>query len=174
MSAGRPNPLYAPDVTENTWRLDPRRSKIGFRLRTLYGLRTMDGEFREFDGTLDLRRDPAIELTVNADSLTTGNPRRDRRLRSADFLYTEEQPTITFVSTDVTLESETLTIRGELSAAARKLPLKLTATFRHEEGELVLDASLDADHRALGMTWNPVGSIHRHTTLSAEARLIRE
>jgi polyisoprenoid-binding protein YceI len=174
MSARRPDPLYVPDVSENTWRLDPRHSKIGFRVRSLYRLRAIRGEFREFDGTLDLRRDPAIELAVNAASLTTGNPRHDRRLLSADFLNTEQQPTITFISTDVTLQSETLTVRGELIAAAHKLALELTVPFRHEEGELVLDASVMADHRAMGITRSALGSIRRHTELSAQARLIRE
>jgi polyisoprenoid-binding protein YceI len=173
MSTRQPDPLYLPNVTENTWWLDPRRSKLGFQARALYGLRTMRGDFREFDGTLDLRRDPAIELAVNAESLTTGNPRRDGRLLAADFLYIEKQPTLTFASTEVTLDGETLSIRGELSAATRSVTLELTATLRHEEGELVIDASIPIDHRELGMTANPFLFVRGHTALSAEARLIR-
>jgi polyisoprenoid-binding protein YceI len=173
MSTRRPDPLYLPNVTENTWWLDPRRSKLGFQARALYGLRTMRGEFREFDGTLDLRRDPAIELAVNAESLTTGNPRRDRRLLAADFLYTEKQPTVTFTSTEVALDGETLSIRGELSAATRRVTLELTAALKHEEGELVIDAAVHADDGQLGMTVNPFWVIRRHTELTAEARLIR-
>jgi hypothetical protein len=51
--------------------------------------------------------------------------------------------------------------------------LELTATLRHEEGELVIDACVLADHRKLGMTANPFWVIRGHTELSAEARLIR-
>lgn len=174
MSTPRRDPLYLPDVTENVWRLDQRRSQIGFLVQTWYGLRTIKGEFQELDGTLDLQRDPAIELLVNAATLTTGNLRHDERFLSADFLHVEHQPTITFTSTAVTLEDEHLTIQGELSAAARTIPLDMTATFWHEEGELVLDAAVEVDHRALGMTWNPLGDISRHTRVSAKARLIRE
>jgi polyisoprenoid-binding protein YceI len=173
MSTPRPDPLYLPNVTENTWWLDPRRSNLGFQARALYGLRTMRGEFREFDGTLDLRLDPAIELVVNAESLTTGNEHRDRRLLAADFLYTEKRSTITFISTDVAVDGETLSIRGELSAATRNVMLELTASFRHEEGELVIDASALVDHRELGMTVNPFWVNRGRTELSAKARLIR-
>jgi polyisoprenoid-binding protein YceI len=173
MSTPRPDPLYLPNVTENTWWLDPRRSKLGFQAHALCGLRTMRADFREFDGTLDLRRDPAIELAVNAESLTTGNPRRDGRLLAADFLYIEKQPTPTFTSTEVTLDGETLAIRGELSAATRSVTVELSATLRHEEGELVIDASILIDHRELGMTPNPFLFVRGHTALSAKARLIR-
>jgi polyisoprenoid-binding protein YceI len=173
MSTRRPDPLYLPDVTENTWWLDPRRSKLGFQARALCGLRTMRGEFREFDGTLDLRRDPAIELALNAESLATGNPSRDGRLLAPDFLYISEQPTLTFTSTAVALDGETLSIRGELSAATRIITLQLTATLRHEEGELVIEASVPVDHRELGMTPNRFMLVRGPTALSAKARLIR-
>ena len=39
---------------------------------------------RRLSGRLDLSADPAIELTIDAASLQTGNPKRDQHPRSAD------------------------------------------------------------------------------------------
>jgi hypothetical protein len=43
-----------------------------------------------YDGTLKLGRDPAIELTIDADSLDTHSRLREKHLRSADFLLRGE------------------------------------------------------------------------------------
>jgi polyisoprenoid-binding protein YceI len=174
MSARSPDPDYVPDVTDSKWRIDPRRSAIGFEARNLYGLQTVRGRFGKFDGSLDLRTDPAIELSVAAGSLTTGNARRDKHLLSADLLDADAHPIVTFTSTIVRLDGDILTIHGHLNAAGRMIPLELEATLRHEEGELLLSGSTTVDRRELGMTWNPLGMIRRSTRLVARARLIRE
>jgi polyisoprenoid-binding protein YceI len=174
MSARSPDPAYVPDLHNSRWRIDESRSVIGFETKTLYGLQTVKGEFAEFDGSLDLRTDPAIELSVDARSLTTGSFRRDKHLLSADFLDADANPIITFTSTTVTLDGDTLAINGQFTAAGRTMPLGLEASTRREEGELLLDASTIADHRELGMTWNPLGMIRGQTRLLAHARLFRE
>jgi polyisoprenoid-binding protein YceI len=46
---------------------------------------TVKGHFRRYTGRLDLGARPAIELTIDAASVDTGNARRDRRLHSEDF-----------------------------------------------------------------------------------------
>ena len=51
------------------WRIDPARSSVEFRTPTLWGLATVDGRFERYDGSLDLQRSPAIELTIDAASL---------------------------------------------------------------------------------------------------------
>jgi YceI-like domain len=67
------------------WRLDPRRSSVEFRARHFWGLGTVEGHFDGYEGRLELSADPAIELTIDASSVQSGNPKRDRHLRSADF-----------------------------------------------------------------------------------------
>ncbi|SRR5258708_38910479 len=174
MTARSPDPAYIPDVTDRKWRIDPRRTSIGFETKNLYGLQTVKGRFNEFDGSLDLRADPAIELSVDARSLTTRNPRRDKHLLSADFFDAEAHPTITFTSTNVRLDGDILTIHGDLTAAGRTIPLELEGTISHEEGELLFDGSTLADHRELGMTWNALGMIRGLTRLTAQMRLISD
>lgn len=44
---------------------------------------TVAGRFASYDGALALTRTPAIELTIDADSLDTNHAVRDEHLRSA-------------------------------------------------------------------------------------------
>src|SRR6185312_8034794 len=72
----------ARDIQLTAWRLDPERSSVEFEVP---GLSTVRGRFHRYQGTLDLRREPAIELTIEAASVDTGNRRRDKHLRSKTF-----------------------------------------------------------------------------------------
>lgn len=48
------------DISQAAWRLDPTRSSVEFHVRNLYGLITVKGRFGRFEGTLDLRANPAV------------------------------------------------------------------------------------------------------------------
>jgi polyisoprenoid-binding protein YceI len=156
-----------------SWRADPHRSSVEFRVRAMWGLVTVEGHFDDYHGELNLSADPAIELTINAASLQTGNRRRDEHLRSDDFFDVEQNPQVRFSSDSVNLQSETLKVRGHLTARGRSLPLELEARVREIDGELELDATTAASHRELGMDWNPLRTISRRSKLSVRAHLIR-
>src|SRR5258708_16895833 len=147
MTARSPDPAYIPDVTDRKWRIDPRRTSIGFETKNLYGLQTVKGRFNEFDGSLDLRADPAIELSVDARSLTTRNPSRNKHLLSADFFDAEAHPTITFTSTNVRLDGDMLTIHEDLTAAGSTRPRELERTISHEDAKPRFDRTRLASSR---------------------------
>ena len=107
------------------WRIDPARSSVEFRTPTLWGLAKVKGHFDRYDGTLDLERDPAITLTIDAASLDTHNRLRDRHLRSADFFDVANHPQVRFVSDSATLDGERLNVRGRLYAGGESIPLRL-------------------------------------------------
>jgi polyisoprenoid-binding protein YceI len=62
------------------------------------------GHFKDVHGSLEFDPDNpaalAIEATIQADKLWTGEPQRDAHLRSGDFLDAAKYPTITFKSTN--------------------------------------------------------------------------
>jgi YceI-like domain len=76
-SGDSPNEL---EISQAAWRLDPARSSVEFHVRHFYGLVTVKGRFERFEGTLDLRSTPAVQLTIEADSLDT--PTRPSRCGS--------------------------------------------------------------------------------------------
>ena len=89
------------ETISGSWQLDPKRSSVEFRVRNFWGLATVKGHFDEYEGQLDLSSRPAIELTIDAASVQTGNDKRDRHLRSADFFDAEHHPGVQFRSESV-------------------------------------------------------------------------
>jgi polyisoprenoid-binding protein YceI len=161
-------------IEQTRWRLDPTRSSIEFQVRHFYGLMTIKGRFERYEGTLDLRAQPAAQLTIDTASIDTKLKRRDKHLRSADFFDVENHPQIHFLSDASILEGDTLRLSGQLRAARGSVPLELEATVRQVDGELELEAVTHIDQRALGMTWNPLGLTRAPSKLIVRGRLLRQ
>jgi polyisoprenoid-binding protein YceI len=155
-----------------SWRVDPRRSTVEFRVAYLWGLLAVKGHFDDYTGRLDMGVDPAVELTIDAASVQTGNRRRDAHLRSADFLDAEQYPRVRFVSDAVVLQGDTLKVKGRLIARDRSIPLELEAQIHNVDGELEIEATTATPHRELGMTYSPLGMISPHSTVLVRCRLI--
>jgi polyisoprenoid-binding protein YceI len=157
-----------------SWRLDPQRSSVEFRVCKFWGLVTVTGSFDDYEGQLDLSATPAIELTIDANSLHTGNRKRDQHLRSADFFDARDHPRVQFLSDWVDLQGDALTVHGHLSVRGRSIPLELNAEVHEIDGELEIDAATTAPHRELGMTWSPLGMIRPRSELLVKAHLTPE
>ena len=99
------------------YQIDRSHSTVGFSIRHLVS-RT-SGRFNQFSGTIDF--DPAapekmmIQATIQAQSIDTGNNRRDDHLRGADFFEVETYPTIMFKSTSAMQEGEKIMVMGDLT-----------------------------------------------------------
>jgi polyisoprenoid-binding protein YceI len=174
MSTTTPQPITVRSIETTRWRIDPTRSRIEFRTPTFWGLITVNGRFERYHGTLDLRHEPAVELTIDASSLDTNNHKRDKHLRSADFLDVDNHPQVRFVSDSATLEGERLTVSGRLYAAGESVPLDVDARLRRVDGELEVDATAYADHLELGMSHGKLGMIRTPSELIVHGRLVRD
>ena len=172
MSTTTPQAVERPVVETTRWQIDPARSSVEFSTPTFWGLITVHGRFERYDGSLDLRREPAIELTIEADSLDTKNKTRDEHLRSADFFDLENHPQVRFVSESAVLEGERLKVRGHLHAAGATIPLDLDASLRRVGDELEVDARVPADHRKLGMSHGLPGMLRSPSELIVRGRLV--
>jgi polyisoprenoid-binding protein YceI len=166
------NTLTTAKTMAGTWQLDPARSRVEFRVPHLWGLASVDGHFENYRGRLDLSSEPAIELTIAATSLETGNSRRDEHLRSPAFFAAEAHPQVRFVSDAVAVHGEALRVRGRLSARGASIPLELEAKLRHVDGELVIEAATTAPHRELGMTFSPLRMIGPRSHLKLTGYLV--
>jgi polyisoprenoid-binding protein YceI len=161
-------------IEKTIWRIDPDRSSVEFHVKAMWGIVTVKGGFSRYHGTLHLSGDPAIELTIEADSLDTKNKRRDTHLRSPDFFDVEQHPYVRFVSDSAALEGERLSVHGELHARGTSMPLDIDATLRRAGDELELEAVTIADHRRLGMTWDVLGTLRGPCKLIVKGRLVRD
>ena len=75
--------------------LDPAHSRLGFSARHAM-VTTVRGQFTEFAGTAHVdTANPAnskVEVSIVANSISTGNEQRDGHLLSGDFFETEQFP----------------------------------------------------------------------------------
>jgi polyisoprenoid-binding protein YceI len=144
-----------------TWHVDPAHSRIGFAAKHL-GIATVRGDFREFEGTLDLDEGRAYG-TVKAASLDTNDDRRDEHLRSPDFFDVAEHPELRFESTEIRpLGDGTFEIEGKLTIRGVTNPILLGAEFQGSETDpwgherIALEVTGKLDRSDWGMTFNQV------------------
>jgi polyisoprenoid-binding protein YceI len=164
--------VQAATIAETRWLIDPDRSRIEFQVPHFYGLMTVKGRFETYDGFLALGSRPAVELTIDAASLDTGNKKRDVHLRSEDFFDVQVHPRARFIAESASLDGERLHVAGRLEAAGASVPLEFDATLRHLDRELEVIASTNVDHRQLGMTWSPLRMIRTPSKLIVTGRLV--
>jgi polyisoprenoid-binding protein YceI len=130
MSATRPT-ASEPALPACVHTVDQHRSEIGFAVKGMWGMVTVRGVFHEFSGTLDASGSEAHgELTIDAASLDTGHEKRDRHLRSADFLDVERHPRLLFRASAVTDDEGALTVIGVLVVGASQVELRIPAELK--------------------------------------------
>ena len=168
-------PTRSDDATAtSSWRLDLTESIAEFRVPHFWGLLTVKGRFGRLDGRLDGDHNGPrrIELTIDAASVSTGNRRRDRHLRSADFFDVDHYPELSFRSTAIRPAGNgSLHVAGQLTAAAGRVALELDPTVAQTGDELWVDVRTTIDQRELGITWSPLGMTRAPVTVHIHARL---
>ena len=92
-----------PDTSSASWNVDKSKSKLGFSA-TQSGNR-FEGEFTDYTVQIDFDpddlSDASITVSVNMDSVETGDKQRDGALPGSDWFKTKDFPTAQFTSTDV-------------------------------------------------------------------------
>ena len=168
--------LIETQPTVEWWTADPSQTTVEFEVEHFWGLHTVRGRFRRFDGSYVAG--PAgseIELTIDAAIVDTGISARDRHLRSADFFDVDEHPQVRFTSTRVDgLGNGRVHVSGELEAAGTRVPLAFDASVRVIDGELELEATTTVDQRRFGMSQGPFRNVRPPAKLHVKTRLVRE
>jgi polyisoprenoid-binding protein YceI len=170
----------ATPLVAGTWRIDPVHSSIGFAVDYVGG--TFRGAFRDVDATLTGN---SLSGSARVTSVDVKDENLAQHLQSPDFFDAEQNPELTFASTDVVREGESLSVRGELTLKGVTRPVELTGTI----GEPLTDAfgrtrtgvrlSTTVDRTAFGIVWNmplPSGeqALANDVTLDAELYFVEE
>jgi polyisoprenoid-binding protein YceI len=155
------------------WTVDREKTSVDFAVKTFWGLMTVRGRFDRFDGWYEVGPDgKTIELTIDADSLDTGNRTRDKHLRATDFFHVAEHPQVRFTSTRVRYAGDgMLHVEGDLEAAGKVVPLAFDATVQQVGRGLEIEATTTVDQRQLGMSSGQLGMIRPPATLHVKAHL---
>jgi polyisoprenoid-binding protein YceI len=157
------------------WVVDSSRSFVEFEVSNFWGLAKVVGSFDRFDGSYTTGPDgSAVEMTIEADSLDTGNERRDHHLRSHDFFDSSEFPYIRFSSRElVDMGEGRVHVTGELEVVGIPQPLAFDATVRDLGDELEAEGTTTVDARKYGMSSGPLWSIRPLATVHVKTRLVR-
>ena len=148
-----------------TYQIDPRHSSAGFGVTHLM-ISTVRGEFHGVTGTVvvddsDISRS-SVHVTIDATTVDTREPDRDKHLKSEAFFDVAKYPTITFQSTKVERNSDgnlkvtgDLTIRGVtkttvLTATLPKAPIKDPWGLQRT----AVSASAKINRQDFGVAWN--------------------
>jgi polyisoprenoid-binding protein YceI len=147
----------------DTYTIDRSHSEAAFQTRHL--VTKLRGRFSDFAGTI--RLDPgqpetsSVEFTIQAGSIDTANPDRDRHLRSADFFDAEKHPQITFKSKEIRAAGKdrydvrgTLEIRGiakDITVPVRFLGFAKDPWGNEKAG---FEVELTLNRKDFGMVWN--------------------
>jgi polyisoprenoid-binding protein YceI len=148
-----------------TWQIDPQHSSAQFGVTHLM-ISTVRGEFHGVKGTVvlddqDITKS-TVNVTIDATSVETREPDRDKHLKSPDFLDVAKFPSLTFKSTKVEQVSPgelrvtgDLTIRGVtkqvvLNVAGPKAPIKDPWGLQRS----AVSATAKINRQDFGVSWN--------------------
>lgn len=149
----------------STWQIDPNHSAAQFAVRHL-AISTVRGAFTKVNGTIqfddkDVSKS-SVEVTIDADSVDTRVPNRDKDLRSDHFFDVQKYPTITFKSTKVEqVEPGKLKVTGDLTIHGVTKPVVLdvegpTAAVKDPWGNqrAAANATTKINRQDYGVKWN--------------------
>jgi polyisoprenoid-binding protein YceI len=177
MTSPGPQELLRDGKLAGSWTLDPARSEIGLKSKSIWGLVPVKGVFREVtgSGTVSAAGDVAGAITVTAGSIDTKNKKRDEHLRSADFFDVANTPDITFAAEQVTPSGDGVTVTGALTVRDRTHPVSFAARVSGFDGAQVeLDGELQVNRSDFGLTWNQLGMSSVHNTITVHAVFTRQ
>ena len=158
------------------WTLDASRSTVGLRSKSMWGLVSVKGVFRQASGqgTVSPAGDVSGAMTVSAASIDTKNKKRDIHLRSADFFESDKYPDITFTVNRAKPSGQGVTVSGGLSVRDRTRPVAFDARVSVvSDDEISLDAEVQIDRSDFGLTWSPMGLASMHNTITVHAVFTR-
>jgi polyisoprenoid-binding protein YceI len=120
-----------PGYVAGTWAVDPVHSEIGFTVRHLM-VTKVRGRFEKFEGEIvtgDDILDTRATLTVELNSINTGNEDRDNDLRSSNYFEADKYPTMTYRVTDLRADGDRYVADGELTVKDITKPVPLQVEF---------------------------------------------
>ena len=161
-----------------SWRLDPQKSSVEFHARVLWGLAPVRGTFRIVEGGGRVAADGTVvgALSIGADSLETGNPKRDAHLRGKDFFDVGNHPALVVkISGADRIGNSRLRVAGALQILDATRPIAFdAAVVALSESTVQLRAELVVDRHEFGLTWNQLGMLTRNVTARVLLSLARD
>jgi polyisoprenoid-binding protein YceI len=128
----------------------------------------------------DLQGDLAVvagavtaRIAVGTGSIDTKNAKRDKHLKSDDFLASEKFPHLVFVLNSVAPSPTAIQANGTLTVRDTTSPIVLEATVAASDSKVMVTSVLDVDRGDFDMTWNQLGMASNNNSVSITAVFTR-
>jgi len=146
-----------------TYKIDKSHSEAIFQVRHL--VTKVRGRFTDFEGAIEYNdADPqqsSVHFTINATSIDTAEPDRDKHLRSADFFEVDKYSQITFVSKRIARRgTETYDVTGDLTmhGVTKEVVLPVAHLGKAKDPwgneRLGFEAETTINRKDFGLHWN--------------------
>ncbi len=146
-----------------TYTVDPSHSSVTFSARHLM-VSKVRGRLSVTGGAIVIGSEPeasAVEATVDAASVESGDPKRDEHLRSPDFFDAEKYPEISFRSLRVENKGDgEFTLVGDLTVRNVTKPVELEGEYLGTQQSPFGDtrigftAETEVNRKDWGLEWN--------------------
>ena len=146
------------------WKIEPNHSAAHFAVKHLL-ISTVRGTISNVQGTVWLDTEDItksrVEAEMDANTIDTGNEKRDRHLKSADFFNVKKCPKITFKSKRIEKDGDDLKVVGDLTmnCVTKEVTLdveSISQTVVNPVGvpTRAIEATTKIDRQDFGISWN--------------------
>jgi polyisoprenoid-binding protein YceI len=148
-----------------TWQIDPAHTAAGFSVKHMM-IATVRGQFKGVTGTVNWDdqdiSNSIVDVTIDANTVDTGEPKRDADLKSANFFDVANYPTITFKSTKIErISAAKMKVAGNLTIHGITKPVVLdvegpSGAIKDPYGKtrVALNATTTVNRMDYGVKWN--------------------
>src|SRR6267142_3392166 len=147
------------------WLIDPQHTAAGFSVKHLM-ISTVRGQFKSVTGTVvwddqDISKS-TVDVTIDANTVDTSEPKRDADLKSANFFDVAHYPTITYKSkTTEQVSAGKMKITGDLTihGVTKEVVLNVegpTPAVKDPWGNtrIASSATTQVNRQDFGVKWN--------------------
>jgi polyisoprenoid-binding protein YceI len=154
------------------WNVDPGRSTIGFKAKSMWGLAPVKGHFADFSGDGQITDTQTVfgRVDIKVASVDTKIRKRDNHLRSADFFEVAKFPDISLVVTGAdAIDGDIVDLRAQLTVKGTSAPLPLRAKVAVlADGAVRVTTEATIDRKEFGVDGNMMGMIPDKATISGD------
>ena len=160
LAAGAPGPQAASDA--RVWKVDDVHSMAMFRVQH-NGAGMFWGRFDDVDGTVTTTGSGpdalAFDITIDANSVSSGNEKLNAHLKTPDFFSVKEFPVMTFKSTSSKRGSDGMwDVSGDLTMHGVTKPItakvEVTGMSKSRGGDVAgFEATFTVDRSQFGMNY---------------------
>src|SRR3984885_6367867 len=149
---------------KTSYKIDPAPVTEQFVVRHMM-ITNVRGSFSGVQGTVVYDPDnlgaSSVDVTIDANTLNTGDANLDTHVKSAEFLETDKYPTITFKSKSIAKDGGGLRVKGDLTihGVTKEVVLNVdgpTGEQKDPWGNIRVGASANSKIKRSehGLTWN--------------------